>query len=242
MGVAGRGGVGRVRLEEGRLFHFLLLVSGLFFLIWVQEANAGVIGDPTASGKPNTLSQFNLEYDLIERDMDSSGDGSGGETTSERILLQGIYGLTQFVDLHLRVGMADLETGSRDFEGDFGVAFGGGARWTLFQKEKLKVGIGIQFLEFFSRDSSAAASKVTWSEIESFLGGSLQGMEHFVPYFGVVLSKAQGNFDGGPTIRSDDFIGLFIGAEFKFYENYYFSSEARIINENSLTLRLNYHL
>jgi hypothetical protein len=218
------------------------LVSGLSFLIWTQEAKAGVIGDPTASGKPDTLSQFNLEYDLIQRDMDTGRNEFGGEATSERILLQGIYGLTQFVDLYLRVGMADIETGSRGFEGDFGVAFGGGGRWTLFQKENLKVGVGIQFLEFFSRDSGATASKVTWTEIETFLGGSLQGMEHFVPYFGVLLSKAQGKFDGGPTIRSDDFIGVFIGAEFKIYENYYFSSEARIINENSLTLRLNYHL
>jgi hypothetical protein len=232
MGVAG----------GGRFARFLVLVSGLSFLIWTQEAKAGVIGDPTASGKPNTLSQFNLEYDLLQRDMEAGRDDFGGESTSERILLQGIYGLTHFVDLYLRVGMADLETGSRDFEGDFGVAFGGGGRWTLFQKENLKVGVGIQFLEFFSRDSSATASKVTWTEIESFLGGSLRGMEHFVPYFGVLLSKAQGKFDGGPTIRSDDFVGVFIGAEFKIYENYYFASEARIINENSLTLRLNYHL
>lgn len=242
MGVAGRSGGDR-RWARGRQFaHFLFLISGLSFLIWTQEAPAGVIGDPTASGKPNTLSQFNLEYDLAQRDMDAGRDGFSGEATSERILLQGIYGLTHFVDLYLRVGMADMETGSRDFQGDFGVAFGGGGRWTLFQKENLKIGVGIQFLEFFSRDSGAAASKVTWTEIETFLGGSLQGMEQFVPYFGVVLSKAQGDFDGGPTVRSDDFIGLFVGAEFKIYENYYFSSEARLINENSLTLRLNYHL
>ncbi|MCG3116029.1 MAG: hypothetical protein LLH30_10150 [Candidatus Manganitrophus sp. SA1] len=242
MGVAGRGGVGRVRFEERRLFRFLLLVSGFFFLIWVQEAKAGVIGEPTASGEPKTLSQFNLEYNLVQRDMDAGQNGFGGEATSERILLQGIYGLTHFVDLYLRVGVADLETGSRNFEGDFGLAFGGGGRWTLFQKDKLKIGVGIQFLEFFSRDGGSAASKVTWTEIESFLGGSLQGMEQFVPYFGLLLSKAQGKFEGGSTIRSDDFIGFFVGAEFKIYENYYFSSEARIINENSLTLRLNYYL
>lgn len=241
MGVAGRGG-GCVRSREGRLSHFLLLVLGFFFLIWEQEARAGVIGEPTASGSPNTLSQFNLEYDLVQRDMDGGRNGFGGDATSERILLQGVYGLTHFVDLYLRVGVADLETGPRNFQGDFGVAFGGGGRWTLFQKDNLKVGAGIQFLEFFSRDGGAAAPKVTWTEIESFLGGSLQGMEQFVPYFGLLLSKAQGKFDGGSTIRSDDFIGFFIGAEFKIYENYYFSSEARIINENSLTLRLNYHL
>jgi len=239
MGVAG---CGVVRVGGRRSALFLLSVLGISFLISTQEAKAGVIGDPTASGKPNTLSQFNLEYDLVEREMDAGRDGFGGEATSERIFLQGVYGLTHFVDLSLRVGMADLETGPRDFQGDFGVAFGGGGRWTLFQKENLKVGVGIQFLEFFSRDSSAAASKVTWTEIESFLGGSFQGMEQFVPYFGLLLSKAQGKLEGGPTLRSDDFIGVFVGAEFKIYENYYFSSEARLINENSLTLRLNYHL
>lgn len=242
MGVVGRCGVDRVKSGRWRLSHLFFSVSAFFFLVWAQQAKAGVIGEPAASGKPNILSQFNLEYDLVQRDMNSGRDGLRGETTSERILLQGIYGLTQFVDLYLRVGMADLETGSRDFGGDFGVAFGGGGRWTLFQKENLKVGVGVQFLEFLSRDSSAVAPKVTWAEIESFLGGSFQGMEHFVPYFGVLLSKAQGKFEGGPTIRSDGFIGIFIGAEFKIYENYYFASEARIISENSLTLRLNYHL
>lgn len=242
MGVAGRCRVDCVEARGRRFASFLLLVSGLFFLIGVRESKAGGIGDPTASGKPNTLSQFNLEYDLVQRDMDAGRDGFSGEATSERILLQGIYGLTPFVDLSLRVGLADLETGPRDFEGDFGVAFGGGGRWTLFRKENLKVGVGIQFLEFFSRDRSATASKITWTEIESFLGGSFQGMEQFVPYFGLLLSKAQGKLDGGPTLRSDDFTGVFVGAEFKIYENYYFSSEARLINENSLTLRLNYHL
>lgn len=238
MGETGRSGVDRAESERWRFSHLLLLVSGLSFLIWVQEANAGVIGDPTASGKPATLSQFNLEYDLTQRELDSGNTGLGGDTTSERILLQGVYGLSQFLDLYLRVGVADLETGSRQFEGNFGPAFGGGARWTLLQKESLKVGVGIQFLEFFSKDNR----KVAWTEVESFLGGSLQGLENFTPYFGLTFSKAQGNFEDGPTARSSNFIGAFVGAEFHIYKNYYFGSEARIINENSLTLRLNYHL
>lgn len=240
MGKTGRSGD---RAGSGwRLLRFLLLVSGLSFLIWTQEAKAGIIGDPTASGRPNTLSQFNLEYDLVQRDMDADQSAWAGEATSERILLQGIYGLTPFVDLSLRVGIADLETASRNFDGNFGVAFGGGGRWTLFQSGSLKVGVGVQFLEFFSQDNGAPAPKVSWAEVESYVGGSLQGMERFVPYFGVSFSKAHGNFERGPTIRSSDFIGFFVGAEFQIYENYYFASEARIVNENSLTLRLNYHL
>ena len=174
--------------------------------------------------------------------MDSGQSAWGGETTSERILLQGIYGLTHFVDLDLRVGVGDLETASRNFQGNLGVAFGGGGRWTLLQKGDLKIGVGVQFLEFFSQDNGAPAPKVAWAEVESFLGGSLQGMERFTPYFGISFSKAHGNFERGPTIRSADFVGFFVGAEFQIYENYYFGTEARLVNENSLTLRLNYHL
>jgi|GEM_PF-1560680 len=242
MGETGRSGVDRAESERWRFSHFLLLVSGLSFLIWAQDVKAGTIGDPTASGKPNTLSQLNLEYDSIERKMDSGDSGFGGKTTSERVLLQGIYGLTPFVDLYLRVGVADLETASRNFQGKSGFAFGGGGRWTLFQRGDLNIGLGIQALEFFSNDSGATAPKVTWTEIESYLGGSLRGMERFTPYFGVSFSKAQGDFDNGPTIRSSNFIGIFIGAEFQIYGNYYFLSEARLIDENSLTLQLNYHL
>ena len=242
MAVAERSEVDRVESGGWRLSSVLLLVSGLSFLIWAQEAKAGSIGDPTASGKPITLSQFNFEYDLVQRDMESDQAGFGGQATTERLLLQGIYGLTPFVDLYLRVGVADMETPSRNFEGDLGPAFGGGGRWTLFQKGDLKVGVGIQFLEFLSHEGEAVSPRVTWTEIESFLGGSLQGMERFVPYFGISFSKARARFQHGPTARSEDFIGFFVGAEFQIYENYYFSTEARIVDENSLTLRLNYHL
>ncbi len=165
MGETGRSGVDRAESERWRFSHFLLLVSGLSFLIWAQDVKAGTIGDPTASGKPNTLSQLNLEYDSIERKMDSGDSGFGGKTTSERVLLQGIYGLTPFVDLYLRVGVADLETASRNFQGKSGFAFGGGGRWTLFQRGDLNIGLGIQVLEFFSNDSCGE-----WSVSPPILG------------------------------------------------------------------------
>lgn len=237
----GRLEIDRRSKREGRFGRLLLLVSGLFLLISISEARAGVIGRPTASGRPGTLPELNLEYDFTQRNLKSES-GFGGEATSERILLQGVYGISPFLDLYLRVGIADIETNSRRFEGNFGPAFGGGGRWTLFQKGDFRAGVGIQFLEFFSRDGGSETPKVTWTELESYLGGSLQGMERFVPYFGVTFSKAQGKLNGGPTLRSKDFIGLYLGAEFPIFKNYYFSSEARIVNENSLTLRFIYHL
>ncbi|MBI3805663.1 MAG: hypothetical protein HY282_18080 [Nitrospirae bacterium] len=238
----GRPGRGGGAARGWRFAKFLFFFSGILLLIRMSEAQAGVIGDPTASGKPNTLSQFNLDYDLTQRKLRAGEDGFGGQATSERILLQGIYGLTPFVDLYLRVGIADLETNSREFEGDFGPALGGGGRWTLFQKGDFKVGVGIQFLEFFSRDGGSPTPRVNWGELESFIGGALQGMERFTPYIGLSFSKVQAKFKNGPTARSDGFIGVFIGAEFLIYQNYYFASEARISSENSLTLQLNYHL
>jgi hypothetical protein len=213
----------------------------LFWTLSAHDAKAGSIGRPTASGKADTLSELNLEYDLVQRDLSTDQPGFEGTATSERILLQGIYGFTPYSDLYLRVGMADVETSSRGFNGDLGPAFGGGGRWTIYQKGDVRWGVGIQFLEFFS-SGGGASPKANWTEIESFFGADLHGIERFVPYFGVSFSQVLGKFKGGPAIRSNDLVGLFVGAEFQVYRNYYFSSEARLISENSLTLRLHYRL
>jgi hypothetical protein len=215
------------------------------FLIWivsVRIAEAGSIGRPTASGRTGTLSELNFEYDLVQRDLSTDDLRFQGTATSERVLLEGIYGLSQYSDLYLRAGMADLETSSRGFDGDLGPAIGGGGRWTVYQRGDLKMGVGIQFLEFFSRGGGGPSSSANWTEIESFLGGEIQGIERFIPYFGISFSQVLGRFKGGPAIRADNFIGLFVGAEFHVYNQYYVSSEARIVNENSLTLRLHYRL
>ena len=229
------------RIGVGLLLLWILLVAALFSGLSAENAAAGSIGRPTASGRADTLSEFNLEYDLVQRDLDTSEFGFEGTATSERVLLQGIYGLTPYSDLYLRVGMAGVETSSRGFNGDLGPAFGGGGRWTVYQKGDLRVGIGIQFLEFFSSNGSASP-RANWTEIETFLGGELQGLDRFIPYFGVSFSQVLGKFKNGPAIRANDFIGLYVGAEFHVFDQYYFSSEARIINENSLTLRLHYRL
>ncbi|HLG21783.1 MAG TPA: hypothetical protein VI382_03140 [Candidatus Manganitrophaceae bacterium] len=220
-------------------------VAALFFLLLlVENSDAGTIGSPAAAGRPATLSQLNLEYDTVQRDMNSNDRSFSGDVTSERILLQGVFGLTPYTDFFLRVGAADLETASRGFNSGLGVAYGGGGRWTVLKKGDLKIGLGLQFLEFLGRDADAPISKVHWDELETFVGGEIEGLERFTPYFGVSFSKAVGRFKGGPgaTVRSDDFIGLFVGAEYQIYQNYYLSSEARLIHENALTIRVNYHL
>lgn len=214
----------------------------LFWILSVQVAEAGSIGRPAASGRTGTLSELNLEYDLVQRDLSTDDIRFQGTATSERLLLEGVYGLGPYSDLYLRAGMADLETSSRGFNGDLGPAIGGGARWTVYQKGDLKMGFGLQFLEFFSRGSGGPSSSANWTEIETFLGGELQGIERFIPYFGLSFSQVLGRFKDGPAIRADNFVGLFVGAEFHVYNQYYVSTEARIINENSLTLRLHYRL
>lgn len=230
-----------VRVKSARKSVRIGLGLLLLVLLPAQHAEAGSIGRPTASGRPGTLSEFNLEYDLVQRDLDTSELAFQGTATSERVLLQGICGLTPYSDLYLRIGMAGLETSSRGFSGDLGPAFGGGGRWTIFQKGDLMMGLGIQFLEFFSRNGSTSPT-ANWTEIETFFGGEIRGLERFTPYFGLSFSQVLGKFKSGPAIRANDFFGLFVGAEFHAFNQYYFSTEARIINENSLTLRFHYRL
>ncbi|MFQ5780691.1 MAG: hypothetical protein ACE5HN_07885 [Nitrospiria bacterium] len=223
-----------------------LWIGGLATLLILQfsalESGAGIIGNPVSSGRSTTtLSQLHLEFDQLELDIDSGTGGFDGQSTSERILFKGVYGATPFLDISIRFGVSDFETPSREFTGDLGPAFGIGFRRTFYEKGDFRLGAGAQFLTFETRDTGPTP-RLRYSEFETFVGGALTGLERVSAYFGILISKGYGNFRNGPTIRSNNPFGLFLGGEFQIYDRYYFSGEARVINENALTVSLSYRL
>lgn len=214
----------------------------LLLLVFARGVEAGSLGSPVPSGKGGGLSRYNFSYDLVQQDIRSDNPAFGGSSTSERVLVEGVYSLDPFIDLSFHLGLADFENSSRGFNGAFGPAIGASARWAFYQKGDVRLGFGIQALEFLTRDSDSTSPRLIWSELASFVGGEIQGLERILPYFGVSFIKGFGDLRNGPTIRTDKFFGLYVGAEFFVYKDYYFLSEARIINENSLTFKVSYHL
>ncbi len=205
-------------------------------------SEAGGIGLPIASDRERGFSRIRLDYERLEPDIDSDNPAFGGESREERILISAGYVPVKFVDLTLRLGVAAHENASRNFNGSLGPAYGLGAKWTFYQKKDLRVGTGVQILEFRTDASGGASSRFTWDEIEAFLGGVLVGYEGVVPYFGILFSRGRGKFKGGPTVDMENFGEIFFGAQFYIHKNIHFSTEARLRRENGLTFSLVYDL
>lgn len=216
------------------IFPFLHFFSSL--------SAAGGIGRPTASTDVQNYTKLSFTYEHLEPEIDSSHSAFRGKAREERMLLRAGYSPMRFVDVYLRLGVAAHETPSRNFNGSLGPAYGAGARWTFYQKKDLALGMGLQFLEYWTRDGGGAASRLRWDEIEWYAGGTLEGFDWMVPYFGVRLTEARGDFRGGPTVHLRHFIDLFIGADFHVYERFSFLTEARFLHENGLSVALAYDL
>ncbi len=222
------------------------LCIGLWVALLISQgftprAEAGIIGKPTASGKTMHLSEVRLEFDQVQLETRSGGGKFGGNATSERILLKGVFGLTPLLDTHLSLGVADFSTASRQFDGDFGPVIGTGLRWTFHQKEGFSLGVGIQTLSFLSDDDQSINPRIRFHEIESFVGGTFSGLEQVTTYFGALLSSGFGRFQRGNTVYTEDNFGVFVGGDFQIHDRFYLSGEARMINEASLTISLSYH-
>ncbi|HIE64218.1 MAG: hypothetical protein ABGX83_01800 [Nitrospira sp.] len=230
---------GRLLLKKGlciSLWVVLLIVQG-----FILEAEAGIIGKPTASGKSMRLSEIRLEFDQVQLEIRSGGGKFQGNATSERILLKGIFGLAPKLDAHLAIGATDFGTASRQFDGDFGPAIGTGLRWTFHNKGAFSLGVGIQTLSFQSDDDQSVNPRIRFHEIETFVGGTFSGLEQVTTYFGALFSSGFGRFRRGNTVYSQDHFGVFVGGDFQIIDRLYLSGEARMINEASLTISVSYH-
>ncbi len=219
---------------------FLLVFLILHFFSSLTLASG--VGLPTASTESGTWTRISLNYERLEPKIDSSNSAFRGESRDERMLLRAEYAPMPFVEVYLRLGVAAHETPSRNFNGSLGPAYGAGARWTFYRQNDLAFAMGGQILEYWSSDGGAAPSRLRWDELELYAGGVLEGYDRMVPYFGVLLSAARGDFKGGPTVHLDRLIDLFIGGEFKIYDRFAFLVEARVLGENGLTFSLAYDL
>jgi hypothetical protein len=200
-----------------------------------------MLGDPVPHGRKG-WSELSVEYDRIDQEMDSANLQYGGTLTSEHLLLRGTYGLSSKTDLFLLLGGGDAETEQRAFNGSMQIAFGGGARWKLFELGDLQVGAGLQALHFFSRDGDAIEHKMTLTRVDADLGGSLSGLPFFRPYGGLLVTRADGKFYGGETARihSQNWVGFFVGGDFLIWDRFRLGTEWVLGNEYAYGVRLIY--
>ncbi len=203
---------------------------------------AGTVGLPVAFGQDRGFTTLRFDYEGLEPEIESDQRLFSGASREERIMLSVGYVAAPFLEFYLQLGLAAHETPSRQFSGSLGPAYGIGAKWTLYQKKMLSVGMGLSMFEFRTQDKVSATQKLRWNELEVFVGGVLEGFEQVKPYFGLLFFQGRGKFSNGPRVNRKGSTDVFVGASFRVTDRIDFLGEARLIRENGLSLSLSYKL
>jgi opacity protein-like surface antigen len=229
------------------------LISVLSILALPAVASAGPLGAPGANVPAGKLSvgiegdygTRKQEYDatvnqtyrvrlstgiLTERPEAFSESGTDKLKTTAAFL-KPAYGVTDKINLFARIGLSNVKGGSDDCEddpsgcvsSDNASAYGAGVQATLFENEKVRVGLTGQATVHSSRKAGVeekltidpgstmkydsgrsysfpngdtwtiSNSKIKWTEYEAALGAAFK-LGQAVPYVGVNYSKASAKF------------------------------------------------
>lgn len=129
-------------------------------------AAAGMLGYPVPRLRP-LHARFELAGDSFQETLDSLDNA---KATTGRGLLTAAFGLTDWSEIYARVGLAEFNLRRAGFSGDFGFAYGGGARLRLFRLSWGSGGLMGQYLRFRSEDNNNPNRDGTWEEVDVGFG------------------------------------------------------------------------
>lgn len=202
-----------------------LLIHGPF------PAEASRLGNPAAALKKNQTA-VGAEYAFVTKDIETGS--TKVETEIHRILGKLSYGIHDRIEGFGKVGVSTMDAAG-NFDGDYGVAFGGGLKTTLLRhafKEYIHVDVGAmgQFMHYETKDNifvqgSAFDDEVVINEWDAACGVSYS-YRNSSYYVAAYLNGLEGEEDiraglfGGTTTTSVDFegvdlFGIAVGADFK---------------------------
>lgn len=133
--------------------------------------HAGTIGFPAARLQPWHL-RVELVGDSFTEKLKNDVDA---DAETGRALVTAAFGLTSWSEIYVRVGMAEFKVDEALFNGDFGFAYGGGARLRLFSFPLGSLGASAQYLRFTSDDggnvpSGGESINGEWEEVDLTVG------------------------------------------------------------------------
>lgn len=127
---------------------------------------AGMLGYPVPRQQPLHV-RFELAGDSFQERLDGLNDA---KATSGRGLVTTALGLTDWSEIYARFGLAEFNVRKAAYNGDFGFAYGGGARFRLFRLAWGSVGLMGQYMRFTTDDNNNASRDGTWEEVDVALG------------------------------------------------------------------------
>jgi len=166
-----------------QVFRLRLLCGLIWMLGSVTAVQAGLIGYPIPQ-ETVFWPRIEVTGDSFKIDLKSDRDA---EATSGRALAGVSFGLTPWFELYARAGLAEFNVDNADFQGDFGFAYGGGARLRVWQLPFVRFGLLGQYLRFTSDDNNSAGRAVEgeWEAYDVGLGVGTRRIGAFQFYSGV---------------------------------------------------------
>ena len=229
----------------------VLAAIGLVCLVLSPAAaHAQAIGNPVFSSYDFVL-QATVEYGSSDRDLDA-GRKDAEESQLDTALLKVVLGLHPRFDIYLTVGLVnfDLCTGDSqeicgqdgELSGASDFAYGGGARWTFWDSERIEAAIGVSTLLFSVSDQVQNSDlSVDWWEYEVYAGASFPLFQHATPYLGVSYSVVDAQFDGPNSVdlEADDPFGVFVGVDVPLGNYFSLTAEGRFIDQTAWSVGVN---
>ena len=147
-------------------FLLLSVVLGCLLHTLVTTAAADMLGYPVPRLRP-LHGRIELAGDSFQEILNGPNNPKG---TTGRGLLTLAFGPTDWSEIYARLGMAEFNVQSIEFNGDFGFAYGGGARLRLFQFSWGSGGLIGQYLRFQSDDTNNPNRYGTWEDVDVGMG------------------------------------------------------------------------
>jgi hypothetical protein len=157
-----------------RLLLFSLVLWCLLYAL-ATTAAAGMLGYPVPRQRPLHL-RFELAGDSFQETLDALDNA---KASSGRALLTTVLGLTDWSEIYARFGLAEFNVHRVAYDGDFGFAYGGGARVRLLRLSWGSVGLMGQYMRFRDDDNNNVNRDGTWEEVDVAVG---LGSRRFGPF------------------------------------------------------------
>jgi len=115
---------------------------------------------------------------------------------------------------------------------------------TVYEMTNMQVGVGLQYLTYSSEETTlGVTTEADSSEMDLYAGTSYTGLGKVVPYGGLHFSMVDGEFSSSGSsmdFEQADSVGLFMGADLGFNNQFRGGAEVRLVSETSFSLNLSY--
>ncbi len=216
-------------------------------------AASAALAGPMGPVKP-TQGRWGLEFEVSadQRDMEASGNRANKrENDMLNFLGRASYGLTDKVEVSVRLGGADLEiedkadvnTTVTQYDGKSEFAWGVAIGAILYDAGTWNIGVSGNYLSHSGHAGSGSftggstANDIDYADWN--IGGQLQGKyDQFLPYVGIKYSDARTSYNSvagaaAADDEADDNFGVYIGAGWDLSPQWSGYFEGRFVDETS---------